>query len=163
MAIFAAAFLFSLDSFFASFALGALGIKRTRYIPMALAFGLCDGVASLVGTALGAGHRRFLWMARNELLFDVVTCLVLACVVLRSRKDGSGGSRIAWAAPVVLSLDNLVSPFFSPSASGGAVVFILVSSFLSLLAFELAAYAKRRLCSSDTARRRRSLVPLYKL
>jgi hypothetical protein len=152
MTIFAAAFLFSLDSFFASFALSALGIKRTRYVPMALGFGLCDGVASLVGTAFGVGHRSFLWMARNELAFGAVTCLVLACAALRLRKDGSGGSRCAWAVPVVLCLDNLASPGSSPISSGSAVVFSLVSSSLSLLGFALAAYAKRRLCFSDRTR-----------
>lgn len=150
MTIFAAAFLFSLDSFFASFALSASGIKRTRYVPMALGFGLCDGVASLVGTAFGVGHRSFLWMARNELAFGAVTCLVLACAALRLRKDGR--SRCAWAVPLVLCLDNLASPGSFPISSGSVVVFSLVSSSLSLLGFALAAYAKRRLCFSDTTR-----------
>jgi putative Mn2+ efflux pump MntP len=151
MTIFAAAFLLSLDGFFASLALGAFGIKRTRYIPMAVAFGLCDGVASLIGTAFGVGHRSFLWMTKNGLVFDVVTCLVLIFVALRSRKGRSDGSRFAWAAPVALCLDNLASPFLFPSSFASVVVFILVSSFLSLLGFELAAYAKRKLCSSNPA------------
>jgi len=149
MTILAAAFLLSLDSFFASFALGSVGIKRTRYIPMAVAFGLCDGVASLIGTAFG--HRSFLWMAKNGLVFDVVTCLVLIFVALRSRKGRSGGSRFPWAAPVVLCLDNLASPGFFLSSFASVVVFILVSSFVSLLGFELAAYAKRKLGSSNPA------------
>jgi hypothetical protein len=152
MNIFAAAFLFSFDSFFASFTLAAFGMKRSRYIPMALAFGLCDGFASLVGMAFGVGHRGVTWMVRNDMVFDVVTCLVLACVILRSRKGRTEGSRLVWTAPVVLSLDNLANLYSLSFSYGSVVVFTVVSSSLSLLGFELVAYARRRFCSWDAVR-----------
>src|SRR5436309_1906056 len=58
--------LFSIDSLFASLVLGVSGIERGRQRELVIAFGVCDGVASLIGAVFASPREYVAWVASNE-------------------------------------------------------------------------------------------------
>ena len=102
-----------LDSFRVSAGLGSLNLHPSRRKRIALAFGICDAAASLVGMALGHSMIELTgrWTA-------IVGPLVLSCYGLyvlylawRCKEFGAADNDLwlVYGIPVSLSLDNLVA------------------------------------------------------
>lgn len=102
------------DSFQASMALGTIRPGAARQVRLALAFGLCDGVAPLLGLSIGPTLVRILstW-ARVLGPALLVGYGLFQFVIPRGARDDDPG-RAGWVTlgiPLFLSLDNLVAGF----------------------------------------------------
>lgn len=146
------AFALSLDSFRASLGLGATRPRPARVLMYALAFGVCDALAPLLGLLMGQSLAGLVgawggWL--GPLLLGgygvYVTLVTLRCA---GRAEEAGGW-VVWGLPLTLSLDNLVA-----GASLGMIQFPLVltvlvigaaSALMSLLGLKLAGAAVTRL------------------
>jgi putative Mn2+ efflux pump MntP len=143
------AFALSLDSFRVSLGLGALKMRPLRQVQVVLAFGLCDGLAPLVGVLIGQSLVRFvgLW---TEYLGPIVLGVYGAYVVHVARRyeekeAAEPGGWIVLGIPLSLSLDNLIA-----GASLGLLGFPLLlsiafiggmSSLMSLAGLRLGSLA----------------------
>lgn len=103
----------SLDSFRVSLALGALKLSPRRQAQIVLAFGLCDGVAPLVG--LLAGQFIVTHVGRwVEYLGPVLLCVYGVSVIYAScgHEEKEAPEATPWMVlglPLSMSLDNLVA------------------------------------------------------
>lgn len=120
-------FVLSLDSFRVSFALGALRLLPRRQAQIVLAFGLCDGVAPLVGQLIGQSIVTHIgaWV---EHLGPIVLCAYGVYVIYAARRheEKEAQEEPRWMVlglPLSLSLDNLVA-----GASLGMIGFPIVIS-----------------------------------
>jgi putative Mn2+ efflux pump MntP len=107
------AFTLSLDSFRVSLGLGATRLRPARQAQVALAFGLCDAVAPLVGLLVGQSLVEY-FGARVEYLGPLVLCAYGAYVIYVARRceDGEAGEESRWMVlglPLSMSLDNLIA------------------------------------------------------
>ncbi len=106
-------FTLSLDSFRVSLTLGALKLKPWRQAQIALAFGLCDGLAPLVGLLLGQSLVKYIggWVEYfGPLMLGLYGCYVI--YVARRCRDSEAAEQDHWLVfgiPLSLSLDNLVA------------------------------------------------------
>ena len=128
-----------LDSFRASLAMGASGLAGARWWRVSLAFATCDGVAPLVGLALGRATADGVaewsgWVAPALLIGSG------ACVLFKPPEDGPERSSSGWAVfgmPLCLSLDNLVAGVglgaLGTPVVPSAVVIGVLSGVMSLL------------------------------
>jgi len=143
-----AGLLLGLDSFIVAAALGMAGVPARQRWRLALAFGFCDGVASMVGACVGFGTV----LGRYEWLGPAVVGGYGAYVLLlawRSRRPAAPADARGWPAfglPVCLSIDNLVA---GAGAVGGdtvlaAVACGAVSGSLAFLGLWLGAGFARR-------------------
>lgn len=106
------AFTLSLDSFRVSLGLGATRPRAARQAQIALAFGLCDGLAPLAGLLLGRSFVNHVG-AWTEYLGPLVLCayglytvyVARRCAESESAEDGW----VIFGLPLSLSLDNLVA------------------------------------------------------
>lgn len=130
--IFIGAFFLSLDSFVVALALGPLIPSRAQRWRLAALFGVCDGVAALIGSGLGWSSLGAAFAARAVPLF-VLICGVY-CLVAAGWNRFRADPRLAFALPVLMSLDNLVYGFGAP-ASGFAAQAVI----LGLVSFSFAA------------------------
>lgn len=104
----------SLDSFRVSLALGALRPSPWKQAQITAAFGLCDGLAPLLGVAIGQSLIGFVsgW---SEYLGPALLAAYGAFVIWSDwhwDDDGSGREPGVWIVlglPVSLSLDNLIA------------------------------------------------------
>jgi putative Mn2+ efflux pump MntP len=120
-------FTLSLDSFRASLGLGATRLRPARQAQIALAFGLCDGLAPLVGLLVGQSLVEYVggWV---EYLGPLVLCAYGVYVIIVSRwgareEAGEGSRWVVLGLPLSLSLDNLIA-----GASLGMIGFPLLLS-----------------------------------
>jgi manganese efflux pump family protein len=132
-----------LDSFRASLAMGAAGLGGARAVRVALAFGVCDGVAPLIGLALGRATAVYVaswteWVAPALLIGSG------AYVLFKRLEDEQGPPEGGWAIlgmPLCLSLDNLVAGVglgaLGPPVVPSAVVIGALSGGMSLLGLGL--------------------------
>ena len=100
-----------LDSFRASLAMAASELNAARTARIALAFGLCDGVAPLIGLALNRATAVYV-ASWSELIAPVVLIGFGAYVLLKRLEDEKREADAGWAilgVPLFLSLDNLVA------------------------------------------------------
>jgi putative Mn2+ efflux pump MntP len=151
-----AALLLSIDSILVSFALGACRIERQQKDRLAVAFGICDGAASLFGLLLGVSLSSTLalfghWGGPALLGASAVIMLVLARLGRPMADSGSRrGIQILYLLPLVMSLDNLAASFalvHAGSPLACAIVIGSVSGLGSICGFragELALTAMRR-------------------
>jgi manganese efflux pump family protein len=100
-----------LDSLRLSLGLGMLKPSTGRQVALALTFGLCDGLASLVGMAVGRALIDVIspWV---EYLGPVAVGLygLYLIRVARDNKEAEGNAQwMMFALPLCLSLDNLVA------------------------------------------------------
>lgn len=120
------AFALSLDSFRVSLGLGALKLSPLRQAQVVLAFGLCDGLAPLIGLLIGQSIVTLIgtW---TEPLGPLALFAYGAYVIYVSRRytaEAEEPSRwIVLGLPLTLSLDNLIA-----GASLGLVGFPLLLS-----------------------------------
>ena len=120
-------FTLSLDSFRVSLGLGAMKLRPARQAQIALAFGLCDGLAPLVGLLIGQSLVRYVG-AWAEYLGPLVLCAYGIYVIYVSRRcagrEADVDERwIVFGIPLSLSLDNLIA-----GASLGMIGFPLLLS-----------------------------------
>jgi putative Mn2+ efflux pump MntP len=120
-------FTLSLDSFRASLGLGATRLRPARQAQIVFAFGLCDGLAPLVGLLVGQSLVEYVggWV---EYLGPLVLCAYGAYVIIVSRWGAreEAGEESRWVVlglPLSLSLDNLIA-----GASLGMIGFPLLLS-----------------------------------
>ena len=106
-------FALSLDSFRVSLGLGALKMRPLRQAQVVLAFGLCDGLAPLLGMLIGQSLVRLVgeW---TEYLGPVVLGLYGAYVIYvarryEGRETPEPGGWIVLGIPLSLGLDNLIA------------------------------------------------------
>lgn len=120
-------FTLSLDSFRVSLGLGAMKQRPMRQAQIALAFGVCDGLAPLVGLLLGHSLVRYTgaWV---EHLGPLVLCAYGVYVVYVARRCAGkeaqeAGRWMVFGLPLSMSLDNLIA-----GASLGMIGFPLLVS-----------------------------------
>jgi putative Mn2+ efflux pump MntP len=103
----------ALDSFAVSISLGATGLSRTRHLWLPLGFGVCDGLASLLGVYVGLGSSDFLeeWLALiGPLAVAAYALYVLVLARLSSSANmGRFSSWLVLGLPLCLSLDNFLT------------------------------------------------------
>jgi putative Mn2+ efflux pump MntP len=103
-----------LDSFRASLALGTMNPDAGRRLRLALAFGVCDGVAPLLGLALGPSLRGLLSAWAGVLGPTLLVGYGLYSLITPRGTGDADPERDGWVAlgiPLFLSLDNLVAGF----------------------------------------------------
>jgi putative Mn2+ efflux pump MntP len=142
-------FALSIDSFRVSLGLGALKIRPLRQAQIVLAFGLCDGLAPLVGLLIGKSLVRYLGLW-TEYLGPLALCAYGVYVIyVASRCAGKEGREpdrwMVLGIPLSLSLDNLIA-----GASLGMLGFPLLlsvtvigamSALMSLAGLRLGSFA----------------------
>jgi putative Mn2+ efflux pump MntP len=110
--LFLLGFVLSLDSFRASLGLGASKLRPMRQAQIVLAFGLCDGLAPLLGLLIGKTFTAHVgpWA---EYLGPVMLCgygVYVIYVARRGYVETTEQSRwMVLGVPLALSLDNLVA------------------------------------------------------
>jgi putative Mn2+ efflux pump MntP len=138
--------LLGLDSFLVSVGIGTLPTGWVRRYRLAIAFALCDGLASGIGSLFHADWREALewseWLGPAAVAAYGLYVLVLAWKS-QTLIDRSRGAWLAIGLPICLSLDNLAVGVDATEA-GVPVAFIAlafgaVSGLLSLLGSALGA------------------------
>jgi putative Mn2+ efflux pump MntP len=136
-------FALGMDSFRASLGLGASGLGAARSIRIAMAFGVCDGVAPLVGLALGRATAAGV-SSWSELVAPVLLIGSGAYVLFRRLEEDDGPDRGGWVVlglPLCLSLDNLVAGIglgtLGPPVVPSALVIGVISGAMSLVGLRL--------------------------
>jgi hypothetical protein len=132
--------LLSLDSLVAALALSVFRIERKRQIHLAIAFGVCDGLASLIRSLI-APQGNVGWLDSPILHRAVGGYLALVCVVWVFAAARPLTSSLLWTVPVVLSLDNLIGPGVEALSLGSVAAVAVGSAALSLLGFRLGSLA----------------------
>jgi len=133
-------FLLSIDSLLASLALCIARVEPRRQIKLAIAFGACDGAASLIRCLFNvtAGNVPLVnshWFQLGMglyLLAVYLVCLFKAAIAFRSP--------FMWTVPLVLSIDNLAGPQISPVSAGSVALVALASASMSLVGFRLGTF-----------------------
>lgn len=120
-------FALSLDSFRVSLGLGALKLRPVRQAQIVIAFGLCDGLAPLVGLLIGKSLVSYIgWW--TEYFGPLALCAYGVYVIYVARRYTGGETQepdrwVVLGLPLSLSLDNLIA-----GASLGLVGFPLLIS-----------------------------------
>ncbi len=140
-----------MDSFRASLGLGVARWKAGRRARLALAFGLCDGVAPLLGLALGSALVTSVspWFGRVGPL--VLGGFGLFTFITAGRAEGdeaeSAGKWVFFGLPLSLSLDNLVAGFglgtIRMPVLLSAAIIGLISGLMSLAGLSLGRWVGR--------------------
>ena len=106
-------FALSLDSFRVSLGLGALKLRPLRQAQIVLAFGLCDGLAPLVGLLIGKSLVSYLgsW---TEYLGPIALCAYGVYVIYVARRYAGTEAKepdrwLVLGLPLSLSVDNLIA------------------------------------------------------
>jgi len=136
-------FALGLDSFRASLAMGSSGLGAAKTVRIALAFGVCDGVAPLVGLALTRATAVYI-ASWSELIAPALLIGFGAYVLLKRLEDEQGELTGGWAVfgvPLFLSLDNLVAGVglgtLGPPVVPSAIVIGALSGAMSLAGLAL--------------------------
>jgi hypothetical protein len=133
------AFIFSFDSLVASIALGLSGCDRARRWKLMIAFGICDGLASAVGSAIVRPNVIMLRALSNK--FEAILGVyVLAVFLLNLFCRKSIRPIVSWTVPIALSLDNLVLLSGDSLTVMNLVLVVLTSAGMSLVGFSLADF-----------------------
>jgi putative Mn2+ efflux pump MntP len=120
-------FVLSLDSFRVSLGLGALKLRPVRQAQLVVAFGLCDGLAPLVGLLIGKSLVRYVgWWTEYFgplALFAYGLYVIYVAKRCADRETQEPDRWVVLGLPLSLSLDNLIA-----GASLGMVGFPLLLS-----------------------------------
>jgi putative Mn2+ efflux pump MntP len=134
-----AALFLSIDSFVASFALGACRIERRQQHWLAVAFGVCDGAASLGSLLLGellASKLAVFGHWGGPVLLGTYAVFVAVLARLRRAVDESGspkGAQMLYILPVLMSLDNLTASFAFLRSGSSILCFLVIASVSGLV------------------------------
>jgi hypothetical protein len=124
-------FFLAIDSFLAAFAIGILPLPACRKYQICLLFGLCDGLATLVSQRLNYGATSGIFRA-NPWLDPISICVWLLFVgflAYRIVANRRLGDLTLSLLPLILSIDNLLSPPFSVAHLPTALVPIAAALF----------------------------------
>ena len=106
-------FVLSLDSFRVSLALGAIKLMPVRQAQIILAFGICDGIAPLIGLLIGQSIVTHIgpWV---EHLGPLMLCAYGIWVIYAARRQEGKETQeeshwMVLGLPLTLSLDNLIA------------------------------------------------------
>jgi putative Mn2+ efflux pump MntP len=150
---------YGLDSFLVSIPLGAIELVPSRRRRLALAFGLCDGLGTGLGALLSLAGARFFsgdleWIAPALIAGYGMYVMALGLRVSAELSPGQG-SRLAFALPVLLSLDNFIGGSLSwvsaPESVAGAIAMGAISGAMSLAGLAVGAAVARRAGSTPFA------------
>jgi hypothetical protein len=133
-------FLLSLDSLFASLALGVFRVDRARQLRLALAFGICDAFASSLRSSLGPLTTKSFWLELPQVRLALGVYLLAVFFVWIFRVTRPLGSRLLWTIPILLSIDNLFGPGQVPFTFSSAILVAFASASMSLVGFGLATF-----------------------
>jgi putative Mn2+ efflux pump MntP len=153
--LFLLGFLLGIDSFRASLGLGIVHRSGARRLRIALGFGLCDGVAPLLGLAVGSAVLTSLssWTKWVGLLvlggFGLFTFLTAGAEEAKETETETASGWVCFGLPLTLSLDNLVAGL-GLGALGlpvlpSAVLIGLISGLMSLAGLCLGSLVGRSL------------------
>ena len=142
--------LLSTDSFIVALALSA-AVSRRHILPLIVLFGLCDGLGTVLGPALG------IQLSLAGLLSPAFLMLWGALMMLSFPVAGSWARAQGWAylLPPFLAIDNMLVPGSEPAALAA-----LSSSLMAALGFACGAVAWRRGDSVFPAARRLAGISL---
>jgi hypothetical protein len=134
----------SIDSFVAAIAIGFFATGRATRIRLALMFAACDGIASFAGAILRASAALLPFGRSSFTLFAIplaFTAAVFIYCLARKRLF------LLCGLPILLSIDNLASGWFDPSAQAVTSLVLggLLSGLFALAGFTLASYVETRL------------------
>jgi putative Mn2+ efflux pump MntP len=125
--------LLGVDSLIACLALGPIVSRRAR-LPFAAAFGVCDGLGFLLGSAF---HWQMPDGVANVVATTVLVALGVYWIALAATSGRVAGTRWMWVLPVVLSIDNitfgLIDGHWTTSVAGQAAEQALSSALLALI------------------------------
>jgi putative Mn2+ efflux pump MntP len=132
-----------LDSFRASVAMAASKLSAGQTLRVVLAFGICDGLAPLVGLALN--RITAIYVASLSELIAPVVLIGFGAYVLFQRLDAEKGEAdLGWSilgVPLCLSLDNLVAGIgletLGPPVLPSAIAIGILSGVMSLAGMTL--------------------------
>jgi putative Mn2+ efflux pump MntP len=124
--------LLGVDSFLVCFAVAALLERSAERRRLALAFGICDGLASLIGSVVGVDRLRSAldwseWLGPAAVAGYGLYVLYVAWRCRRLAKDTDTTGRLVFVLPICLSLDNLV--IGAGSGASAASPFLVASTF----------------------------------
>jgi putative Mn2+ efflux pump MntP len=147
-----AGLLLGLDSFFICLAIGTLPERAVQRGGLAVSFGMCDGLASLIGVLFGI-ERLHSWMGWSEWIgpaavaayAGVVFYFAYRCHQAEAIPDAARW--FAFGLPMCLSLDNLVTVVDSHASAWSALFGCAIIGFLS----SGLAYAGLRLGNAASA------------
>jgi hydrogenase/urease accessory protein HupE len=128
-------FLCSLDSLFASLAIGVMGVSRTVRNTLIMAFAIFDSMAMLLGAALHLTVRPPDFDGLISILTIITAITCLAATVWRRRYSAA-----VLAIPFLFSLDNFITALREApsSATGWSFVAGLTSGTFAWFGFALA-------------------------
>jgi putative Mn2+ efflux pump MntP len=135
-----------LDSFRASLAMATSKLDAGRALRVALAFGICDGLAPLLGMALNRATTTYV-SSMSELIAPAVLIGFGTYALFQKVDDEKSEVGVGWAIlgmPLCLSLDNLVAGFGLESLGTPVVPSVIMIGTLSGL-MSLAGLALGRL------------------
>jgi len=103
----------ALDSFAVSASVGATGLNRSRLLWLPLGFGICDGLASFLGSCLPFGpgddpEHWLLWIGPLAVAAYALYVLILGKLA-QSAGKGTAASWLVFALPICLSVDNFLT------------------------------------------------------
>jgi putative Mn2+ efflux pump MntP len=105
-------FALALDSFAVSASVGAAGLSRSRHLGLALSFGICDGLASLLGAMLGISLDDISdwlhWIGPLAVAAYALYVLLLTKLTVSSRTS-MNARWLVFGMPLCLSLDNFLT------------------------------------------------------
>jgi putative Mn2+ efflux pump MntP len=136
MKMFLTAFLLALDSVIVAAALSPLLRSGATRLHWAAWFGICDGLAVLIGAACGLAPGVFSHLAGPL----IVLCFGVYCLVAACWNTFRADLRLALLLPVLMSLDNLAYGASSGSPAAGLLSSALVCSVASF-AMALAGFS----------------------
>ena len=145
-------FALALDSFAVSASVGAAGLRRSRHVGVSLSFGICDGLASLLGAMLGIGpddgsEQWLHWIGPLAVAAYALYVLLLAKLTL-SAGSSVDARWLVFGLPLCLSLDNFLTGGRLNSlelpAPVMAMLFGLCSGLLAFAGLRLGGWASAR-------------------
>jgi len=125
--------LLSIDSFIVAFALSA-AISRRQFVPLIVLFGLCDGLGTWLGPALGI-QLPFAGLLSPAFLMLWGALMMFSFPVARNWARTQG---LAYLLPPLLAIDNMLVPGSEPP-----VLAALSSTLMAVLGFACGAVAWR--------------------
>lgn len=144
----------SFDSLRASMGLGATRPSRARRFKIAVIFGICDGLAPLVGLFAGQwllAYIDVLGKSLGPLLLGAYGIYIIYVTLHygENTREEEGSRWLVWGIPLSLSLDNIIAGASLGNLKFSVVISLIVigvmSSLMSLLGFYLANLTINRL------------------
>ena len=136
--------LLGLDSFVVCLGLGTL-VPRKCCASLALAFGVCDAVASASGALAGNWLPNVTGLDWSPLLAFGIVAYAALVVIFARRPPNLGRRARGWfVVPLISSLDNLIAGAGAPGSAqfGNSLFLAAASAALALVGLKLGAFVR---------------------